>query len=279
MSSAPAPYNLEVADNCLNCRFRSEGHFCNFATPVLQALSAVSYISIYPEGAVLFVEGQEPHGVYFLCRGRAKLSMVSAEGKSLILRITEAGELLDPSASLLGQPHTVTVETLAPSQVNFVRREDFLRFLRSWPEAMFRMVQHVSREYQSACREINSLGLTHSATAKMAKLLLGWQDARLNAGGLSTIKLTLTHEEMAQMIGATRETVTRILARFRNRDYIEIHGATLFIRNRSALQSIADNRSDLRPLRFATGRDSVCMSGASRTSVETMENGTRALRG
>jgi hypothetical protein len=137
--------------------------------------------------------------------------------------------------------------------VNFIRRDDFLRFLRSHGEAMFRVAQHVGREYQSACRELNSLGLTHSAAAKMAKLLLGWQDVRLNGNGHSSIKLTLTHEEMAQMIGASRETVTRILARFRNHDYIEIQGATLFIRNRAGLQSIADNHSE-RHTSFAASR-------------------------
>jgi hypothetical protein len=66
MASTHAPYNLEMAESCVNCRCKSEAHFCNLAPPVLEAMAAISYISIYPERAVLFVEGQEPRGVYIL---------------------------------------------------------------------------------------------------------------------------------------------------------------------------------------------------------------------
>ena len=106
---------------------------------------------------------------------------------------------------------------------------------------MFRVAEFLSREYRAACNEIGSLGLSHSAAEKMARLLLDWKDTRGDGNGTTTLKLTLTHEEMAQMIGSSRETVTRMLARFRAKKYIEIRGSTLVINNRAALQSLADN--------------------------------------
>jgi CRP/FNR family transcriptional regulator len=127
MATVHAPYNLEVADTCLNCQLRGRGYFCHLAGEELQALAAISYSTVYPEGSVLFVEGQMPRGVYILCRGKAKLSMVSKEGKTLILRISEPGDVLGLSSCLLSQPYQGTVETLTPCQVNFIRREDFLR--------------------------------------------------------------------------------------------------------------------------------------------------------
>jgi CRP/FNR family cyclic AMP-dependent transcriptional regulator len=244
MSTVHAPYNLEMADNCLHCRLRGKGYFCQLAGDELQGLAAISYSTVYPEGSVLFVEGQMPRGVYILCRGRAKLSMVSKEGKTLILRISEPGDILGLSSCLLSQPYQGTVETLSPCQLNFIRREDFLHFVRSHPNSMFRVAEFLSREYHSACHEIGSLGLAHSAAEKMARLLLDWKDTRANGNGSTTLKLTLTHEEMAQMIGSSRETVTRMLARFRAKDYIEVHGSTLLIRNRAALQVIAGGESE-----------------------------------
>jgi CRP/FNR family transcriptional regulator len=136
------------------------------------------------------------------------------------------------------------VETLTPCQVNFIRREDFVRYIRSHANAMFRVAEFLSREYQSACHEIGSLGLAHSAAEKMARLLLDWKETRANGNGSTVLKLTLTHEEMAQMIGSSRETVTRMLARFRASNYIEVHGSTLLIRDRAALQEIANSDGD-----------------------------------
>lgn len=241
MSTVHAPYNLEVADTCLNCRFQGRGYFCHLAGEELQDLAAISYSTVYPEGSVLFVEGQMPRGVYILCRGKAKLSMVSKEGKTLILRISEPGDVLGLSSCLLSQPYQGTVETLTPCQVNFIRGEDFLRYIRTHANAMFRVAEFLSREYHSACHEIGSLGLAHSAAEKMARLLLDWKETRANGSGSTILKLTLTHEEMAQMIGSSRETVTRMLARFRASNYIEVHGSTLLIRDRAALQEIANS--------------------------------------
>jgi len=244
MSTVHAPYNLEVADTCLNCRLQGRGYFCHLAGEELEAMAAISYSTVYTEGSVLFVEGQMPRGVYILCRGKAKLSMVSKEGKTLILRISEPGDVLGLSSCLLSQPYQGTVETLTPCQVNFIRREDFVRYIRSHANAMFRVAEFLSREYQSACHEIGSLGLAHSAAEKMARLLLDWKETRANGNGSTVLKLTLTHEEMSQMIGSSRETVTRMLARFRASNYIEVHGSTLLIRDRAALQEIANSDGD-----------------------------------
>jgi CRP/FNR family cyclic AMP-dependent transcriptional regulator len=232
----------EIAENCLTCTLRRDGFFCGFSQKALQALAVNSYTSIYPEGSVLFVEGQSPRGVYVLCRGRVKLSMVSSEGRTLILRVAEAGEVLGLSSCTLGNPYMVTAETLCSSQVDFMKREDFVRFVRENSEVAFRVAEWLSKEYQSACDELGALGLAHSAAEKLARLLLQWKDTKVSTKGRPRlINMSMTHEEMAQMIGASRETVTRMLARFRTRDYIEIQGNTMLIRDMEALERLAGN--------------------------------------
>jgi CRP/FNR family transcriptional regulator len=236
-----------MSDNCINCRLRGRGYFCQMGSEDLRDLAGISYSTVYPENSVLFVEGQMPRGVYILCRGKAKLSMVSSEGKTLILHIAEPGEVMGLSSCLLGQPYQATVETLSPCQLNFIRREDFLNYIRNHSESMFRVAEFLSREYRAACNEIGSLGLAHSAAEKMARLLLDWKETHAGGNGAITLKLTLTHEEMAQMIGSSRETVTRMLARFRAKNYIEVHGSTLLIRNRAALESLANTQGEREP--------------------------------
>jgi CRP/FNR family transcriptional regulator, cyclic AMP receptor protein len=233
-----SPYGLEIIESCLTCKLRADKIFCNLPQATVQALEAIKYTTAYPKGAVLFVEGQAPRGVFILCRGRVKLSICSSDGKTLILKIAEAGEVLGLSASVSGKPYELTAETLDPCQVNFVKREDFLRFLREHNDVCLRVAEQLSEKYNTACHEIRSLGLSHSAAEKLAKLLLEWSMKNGGARQPDRMKLTLTHEEIAQMIGTSRETVTRLFAEFKKRQLIQLKGSTLVIRNRSALENL-----------------------------------------
>jgi len=237
-----SPYGLEISDNCLNCNLRSDKFFCNLPPKALQAFDAVTSPTSYPKDATLFVEGQSPRGVFLLCTGRIKLTMGSAEGKVLILRVAEPGDLLGLSATISGVPYELTAETMEPCQVSFVRRDDFLHFLRDNTDACFRAAQNLSDRYDVACREIRSLGLSHSAAEKLAKLLLEWA-ARSAAGAKAKgrIKVGVTHEEIAQMIGTSRETVTRILSELRKKQIINLKGSTLEIRNPAALEALINS--------------------------------------
>ena len=90
----PSPYNLEVEYNCSECHVRADRLFCNMSPDAVAALDAVKFTGLYPKGSLLFVEGEEPRGVFILCSGRAKLTTSSTEGKTLIVKIAEPGEVL-----------------------------------------------------------------------------------------------------------------------------------------------------------------------------------------
>ncbi len=232
-----SPYGLEIIESCVNCELRADHLFCNLSVPVLQAFEAIKYATLYPRGAMLFVEGQSPRGIFVLCNGRVKLSTCSSEGKTIITQIAGPGEVIGLSATISGRPYEVTAETLDPCQVNFVRREDFLRFLSENSEAAMRVAEHLSNCYHIAYEQVRSLGLARSAPAKLAKLLLEWceSDGKMTDQGIR-LKVLLTHEEMAQMIGSSRETVTRMLAEFKTKEIIRQKGSSLFIRDRAALE-------------------------------------------
>ena len=234
-----SPYGLDIIESCLTCKLRADRLFCDLPDASLKAFEAIKYSSAYPKGAVLFVEGQSPRGIFVVCKGRAKLSVGSSDGKTLILKIAEAGEVLGLSATVSGKPYELTAETLDPCQVNFVKREDFLRFLKEHSEACFRVAEQLSDKYNTACREIRSLGLSHSAGEKLAKLLLDWSGGPPEDHKEARLKMALTHEEIAQMIGTSRETVTRLFAELKKRQIIQLKGSTLLIRNKSALRSLA----------------------------------------
>jgi len=237
-----SPYGLDASDSCVDCRVRSDSHFCDFDADLLKTFETLKYATVFPKGAVLFVEGQSPRGVFMLCTGRVKLTTCSSDGKAIITRIAESGEVLGLSATVSDKPYMATAETLVPCQVNFIRREDFLQFLKDSGTACLRVSEHLSRNYHNAFEQVRSLGLSHTASEKLAKLILEWaaKNGKEGEKGIS-LKLTLTHEEIAQMIGASRETVTRMLGDFKNKQLILIKGSTLIIRDKAALVAMVSS--------------------------------------
>ncbi len=211
--------------------------FTNVPSKAAAELEMISCPLPYPDGAVLFAEGQAPRGVFILRKGRVKLSTCSSDGKTLILRIAEPGEVLGLAGTMSGRPYELSAETLGPVEVDFVKRDQFLRFVHCHNEVCLRVAEQLSNMYNIACREIRSLGLSHSAAEKLAKLLLDWSIANADQPS-GRIKLSLTHEEVAQMIGTSRETVTRLFAEFKRKQFIQLNGSTLLIRNKASLQAM-----------------------------------------
>lgn len=235
------PYGLEIIENCVTCKLRKDKWFCGLSSDVLKSFSAASHLSTYPGGAVLFVEGQTPRGALVLCSGKVKLSTTSRDGKVLILKMAEPGEALGLSAVISGTPYELTAETAGPCQVNFIDRESLMKLLDRYGELGLHSAQALSREFQSAYRDIHELVLARSSAGKLARLLLSWSGGREREAGASEIciRSSMTHEEIAQMIGSSRETVTRLLSELKKRELIRLEGSTLVIRNRPALEALA----------------------------------------
>ena len=234
-----APYGLEIIENCLTCPHLQERVFCNLSPVALERLSAITSASSYPKGATLFVEGQTARGVFVLCNGRVKLSTSSIDGKTLIVRIADPGEVLGLPATITGKPYELTADAVEPVQANFISRTDFLNFLRDHGEAALRVAQQLGETYHAAIAEMRSIGLAHSAGEKLARFLLDWCASHGNGKGETSAKLTLTHEEIAQMIGASRETVTRLFTDFKKKQLLQVKGSTLILSNKEALEHLA----------------------------------------
>lgn len=235
-------YNFQIIENCLKCPMREDKLFCNLSNSALKALQEIKATSVYPKGALLCLEGQAPRGVFILCTGRAKLSTTSAEGKTIILRIAEPGEVLGLTAVVGNAPYEATVETLEPTQANFISQPDFVRFLEHNSDVGLKVAQQLTHNCKCAYDEIRSLGLSNSVPEKIAKLLLRWAEHPLDNGKKKTteiaIRVTLTQEEIAQFAGTSRETVSRVLGEFKKKGWLRVRGATWFILNRPELEKL-----------------------------------------
>jgi len=236
-----APYGLNILDNCLTCPVREEHLFCNLSDQSGQQLNDIKSTAVYPKGAMLFIEGQQPRGVFVLCHGKAKLSTSSREGKTIITKISDPGDVLGLNAVVSNRPYEITAEMMEPGQANFIAREAFLQFLKEHGEVALRVAEQLSRNYYTAYEEIRTLGLATSPSEKFAKLLLSWTTMSAADNGGAQLKLTLTHEEIAEIIGTTRETVSRLFSEFKKKQLLQLKGSTLIIRNRLALEKMVQS--------------------------------------
>jgi CRP/FNR family transcriptional regulator len=239
--------NLKVQQGCGGCRIPAGGFFCSLEESTIRNLDALKISNLYPRGSVLFIEGQPSPGVYILCQGRIKLSTCSRDGKVIIRQIAEPGEVLGLSAVISDSNFEVTAEVIEPCRVGFIRKPDFLRLLQQNIDACLNAVKQLSRNYQTAHHQICALGLSSSVADKLAKLFLNWCESHGGAAGNHDangsvsvhLKISYTHAEIAEMIGTSRETVSRLLKNFRERKLISLKGSNLVIHDTRRLEKIA----------------------------------------
>ncbi len=239
MARPRTPYGLEIIQSCVACPVREHGLFCNLSPPAVGELNALRQSSVYPPGATLFVEGQPARGLFVLCSGRAKLTASSTGGRRLIVRMADTGEVLGLSAVVSNTNYETSAETLEPTQVNFLPRPEFLRFLQRHGEVSVRVAEHLSMELGRAYRQVARIALAPTARAKLAALLVEWagHDSRPAAKGVR-FQLRLTQEEVGELIGVSRETISRLYNDFRRRGLMQLKGTTVTLPDPRKLEAL-----------------------------------------
>jgi len=206
----------------------------------LAELATLEIVEPYATNQTLFEEKQMPTRVFILLEGQVKLSMNSIDGKRLILRIARPGEFLGLTSVLSGTEHEMMAETLYPCRIASLRRQDFLNFLMRYPAAYESLARGLSNDYSHACEHLRTVGLASTAPIKLARLLLEWCTFGQQTERGMRLRMTLTHGEIGECIGTSRETVTRTLSDFKHRQLVDMRGSTLMIPNRMALASYAE---------------------------------------
>ena len=232
------PYDIEIPDSCAGCDRTRPGFFCGLSDEARTALNSCGHKSVVSADTILFIEGQVPRGVFIVCSGKVNLSTTSREGKVITLKTAAAGEALGLSAAISNVGYETTAETATPCQLNFIERNDILEIFESQREVSVKVAHCLSRHFQSAYRDIHQLVLNRSSSGKLARLLLS-QSVGDEGSEEIRVHSSMTHEEMAQRIGASRETVTRLIINLRRKKFIRADRAGIVIRDRTALEALA----------------------------------------
>jgi CRP/FNR family cyclic AMP-dependent transcriptional regulator len=213
--------------------------FCSLNGAALAHFVAIAPEISHSRGESLFFEGEAPQYVFVICSGRVKLTVSSKEGKTAILRIAGPGEVLGLSATMSSTPHETSAEVLELCRLKAIYVNDFLRFLRQYPEASAEATNCLLRDYRVVLNNVCRLALPSTVAGRLASLLLEWLDSRnTKTGAERRFVVALTQEEIASMANTSRETVSRILHHFQQEKLISIKGASMTILQPQALAAL-----------------------------------------
>lgn len=195
--------------------------------------------SLHGRGRVLFAEGEPARGVYILRTGRATVSISSCEGRVVMLRMAQAGDVLGLNSALRDGAYETTVKTLEPCRTDFIPRAEFIGLMRSHAEAQA-VLNILSRELAELTDRAKLLLLPQTVSGRLAKLLLEWsKKSTSNTSGAVRVDRAFTHEEIAQMVCSSRETVTRLLANLSKQQVISVTSDSILICDYLALEKLA----------------------------------------
>jgi CRP/FNR family transcriptional regulator, cyclic AMP receptor protein len=226
-----------MPQSCLLCKARKPGWFCNLPAQSLADLDAMSTHTVLPMGNILFAEGQASRSVSVVCAGQVKLTMSSKDGRTLLVKIARPGDVLGLSAALSKIPHEVTAQAIERTQLATFEQQDFLNFIQHHAEGSLHAAESLSNDYRAALTDACHLALSTSIAGRVAHLLLELVAENETAQDAHPkIHMSLTHEDLASMLGSSRESITRVLNGFRRNGVISIDGADMTILSKGALE-------------------------------------------
>ncbi|HZQ99183.1 MAG TPA: Crp/Fnr family transcriptional regulator [Chloroflexota bacterium] len=204
--------------------------FHDFTAAELATLAASARPRAFREGQVIFHRDDPGTGFYVVRYGLVKISIVAPDGQETLVSLLGPGEPFGEMAILDGQPRSATATAMERTETIYVSREGFLRFLDEHPAAMRKIMVMLIRRLRAATEHLADL-VFHDVYGRLAKKLLelGELHGRAYQDGRVEIQLALTQQDLANLVGASRESVNKVMKLYRDKGYIAVqsHRITL----------------------------------------------------
>jgi CRP/FNR family transcriptional regulator, cyclic AMP receptor protein len=239
MPSLPSIGSMSFAKKAIRWPHGKRDFLRCLPVEAIEDFECLAWHNCCPAHTLLFTEGDMPSAVSILLEGEVRLSVNSVGGKRFILRMAQPGEILGLASAFSGHSSEMTAEALYPCDTVQLRCADFLGFLDRHPPVFQFAVRELSLYYEQAIVRLRTMGVATVVASKLARLLLEWSVEGNQKDQRSLIRLALTHTEIGECIGTSRETVSRILAKFQRQAIVEMRGSALRIIDRPALEECA----------------------------------------
>ena len=198
-----------------------------------------SILNNYSKGQAIFLQGNQPFGMFCVHSGKIKILNVNNDGKESIVRLATGGDILGHRALFSNEAYNASAITLEDSIITFFSKEFIFNVIKEHPAIALNIISLLSHTMGTA--EIYSTTLVHkNVRERLAGLLFSLiRSYGIKEADRIRLDIRLTREEMAAMIGTTHETLVRLFTEFRNEEIIEQEGKIIFIINEKKLIEFA----------------------------------------
>jgi CRP/FNR family transcriptional regulator, cyclic AMP receptor protein len=195
----------------------------------LENLFSLAALKNYESDKILFTEGDLSSSVEIILDGEVRLFVHSSAGRRLIFRNACAGDLLGLAAAFAGKSQGMTAQTVYPCSIASIGHQDFMAFLQRHPAACQSAARELSKECFRNIARLRTMGLASSAQSRLAGLLLEWSAAGQQTNRGRRFRVPLTHGELGDCIGASRETISRTMSDLQRDRVLEFRGSLVTI--------------------------------------------------
>ncbi|MDM8538917.1 Crp/Fnr family transcriptional regulator [Desulfobacterales bacterium HSG17] len=192
--------------------------FSDLSDDEVKVLQKVAVLKTFSKNTILFSEGDPSDSFYVVSKGKVNVGINDEEGREIILSMLGPGEYFGEMALLDGEPRCAFVMTKEKTQLFIISKRDFQNLLITNPEIMFNLLKGLQKRLREANRKIESLALmnVYGRVARLLTNLAGSKEEEI------VITDKLTHQDIANMVGASREMVSRVLKDLANKEYISV---------------------------------------------------------
>ena len=216
---------MEELQNCL----KDLTVFSRLESDELELVCQSSFEKYYQKGEIIFFENDDYGGLYLLVSGRVKLTMLSPEGKEKVLNILQEGDIMGEVSFFDLDPHPITAEAMEDARIVIIPRERLEDIITKKPGLALKIIESLAKKTRLLTSQVREL-VFHDAAGRMASLLSRFADdfgVEINGGKM--IDIILTHKEIANLIGSSRVTVTKIINNFIDEGVIKMHKRKIVI--------------------------------------------------
>lgn len=210
--------------------------FSHLNNSEIEELSRIVVERKYKKNSVIFFEGDPGEAVFLVKSGRLKVTKHSEEGGEQILHLLEEGDIFGEVVLFDGGPYPATAQTVTDCQIGMIRNSDMDTFLRKNPEVALKMLKVMSHRLRQAQIKVRNLALQDTLRRTVGMLVqLAQEHGKRTEQGIE-IELPLNRQELANMIGTSRETITRILSRLNKDKVISLEKGKIIVENMEQLE-------------------------------------------
>ena len=228
----------ETAQNKKLWYLKTINVFSGLSWGEMRELKRITKMVSYKKNETIYLPGDSSETVFLLKKGRVKISRLSEDGREATLAILEPGEIFGELEALQTIPRESMVQALEPVMVCEIRGEDFFRYLHQYPEVGGRVIKWFGGRLSQIETRVSDL-VFKSASARLAQLLLDLSHSMgVKENGSIRLQSRLTHQNLANLIGTSRETVSTLISKFVHHGLIAQHNRYILILDEDRLAKV-----------------------------------------